>query len=65
MLKACIEHVRKKGGKILEGYPIEPKEEKDLPAFAWTGLPAPSKAQVLWNAYAARKDAPIMRYYID
>ena len=25
---------------MLEGYPVEPKSEKDIPpAFAWTGIP--------------------------
>jgi GNAT superfamily N-acetyltransferase len=38
LLKAAIEHVKKQGGKIVEGYPIEPNEGKIPAVFAYTGL---------------------------
>ena len=38
LLKAVIEHVKKHGGKIVEGYPIEPSEGKLPAVFAYTGL---------------------------
>src|SRR5439155_15729380 len=37
LLRAAIDFVRDHGGTIVEGYPVEPKED-DMPAvFAWTG----------------------------
>ena len=40
LLRAAIDYVKKKGVKLLEGYPVEPKGDKRIPpAFAWTGIP--------------------------
>ena len=38
LLMAAAEFVMKKGGKIIEGYPVIPYTEKMPDAFAWTGL---------------------------
>jgi GNAT superfamily N-acetyltransferase len=40
LLKAAVEFVAECGGTVVEGYPVEPKEDgKEIPAaFAWTGL---------------------------
>jgi GNAT superfamily N-acetyltransferase len=38
LLMAAIEHVKKRGGKIVEGYPIEPKNGKIPAVFAYMGL---------------------------
>ena len=36
LLKAAVEHVKKQGGRIVEGYPVD--AEKDMPApFVYTG----------------------------
>jgi GNAT superfamily N-acetyltransferase len=40
LLKAAVKHVRKHGGSIVEGYPVEPKRDEMPPVFAWTGLPS-------------------------
>jgi len=37
LLEAAKKHVRKRGGRLLEGYPTVPKGES-ADAFAWTGL---------------------------
>jgi GNAT superfamily N-acetyltransferase len=37
LLRAAAEYARKKGAKILEGYPVEPRKGKMPDAFAWTG----------------------------
>ncbi|HZX15169.1 MAG TPA: GNAT family N-acetyltransferase, partial [Thermodesulfobacteriota bacterium] len=34
LLSACIEYVKEKGGKVLEGYPIEPKKGRIPEVFA-------------------------------
>jgi len=40
LLRAAIEHARKHGARVIEGYPVEPKGESLPAAFAWTGLRA-------------------------
>src|SRR3972149_3496361 len=38
LLNAVKKFVKSNGGKIIEGYPVEPKKDKMPDAFAWTGL---------------------------
>ena len=41
LLRAAIEYAKSQGAELVEGYPVEPKSEKDIPpAFAWTGIPS-------------------------
>ena len=37
LLNAAVEHVRMQGGKIVEGYPVDTKEDKPAP-FVFTGM---------------------------
>ena len=37
MLKYAIDFVRKQGGKIVEGYPVEPHTDPAPAPFIWTG----------------------------
>ena len=40
LLRAAAEYAKSQGAELVEGYPVEPKSEKDIPpAFAWTGIP--------------------------
>ena len=40
LLRAATEYAKSQGAESVEGYPVEPKSEKDIPpAFAWTGIP--------------------------
>ncbi len=60
LLKAAIEFVRRQGGKIIEGYPNEPK--KDQPdVFMWTGLAA-SFIKAGFKEADRRGSRPIFRY---
>lgn len=60
LLKAAIDFVRQRGGRIIEGYPNEPK--KDQPdVFMWTGLAA-SFAKAGFKEVARRGSRPIFRY---
>jgi GNAT superfamily N-acetyltransferase len=38
LLRAACRHVRQKGGRILEGYPQEPRRGAIPDVFAWTGV---------------------------
>jgi len=65
LLKAAIEHVTKQGGKVVEGYPVEPREAGKMPpAFVYTGL-ASAFIQAGFTESARRSETrPIMRYFI-
>ncbi len=40
LLRAAAEYANSQGAEMVEGYPVEPKTEKDIPpVFAWTGIP--------------------------
>ncbi len=40
LLQAATEYAKSQGAELVEGYPVEPKSEKDIPpVFAWTGIP--------------------------
>ncbi len=64
LLEACVEYVRKRGGRIVEGYPTEPKSGKLPAAFVYTGLASAFReagfTEVAWRS----KTRPIFRYVI-
>ena len=64
LLKAAIEYVKDRGGRIVEGYPVEPKSGKTADAFAYTGL-ASTFLKAGFVEVARRSDTrPIMRHMI-
>ena len=41
LLEAASKYAKSKGAKLVEGYPVEPKSDQDIPpTFAWTGIPS-------------------------
>ena len=64
LLTAAIEYVRKQGGKIVEGYPVEPKEDKIPDAFAYTGLASAFRKAGFVEVARRSERRPIMRYII-
>jgi GNAT superfamily N-acetyltransferase len=62
LLRAAAEYARSQGAELVEGYPVEPKTEKDIPpAFAWTGIPK-AFIQIGFKEVARRSPTrPIMR----
>jgi len=61
LLRAAADYVRKRGGSIVEGYPVEPRTGAMPDAFAWTGL-ASAFRQSGFTECARRSDTrPIMR----
>jgi len=65
LLRAAIEYVKEGGGKIVEGYPIEPKKKPWPPVFASTGLFAAFKSAGFKECIRRSETRPIMRYYIE
>ena len=64
ILEAVIQYVQKQGGKIIEGYPVEPKKGKTADVFAWTGLAAFFKKAGFVECERRSETRPIMRYHI-
>jgi GNAT superfamily N-acetyltransferase len=64
MLKGAIDFVQKRGGKVVEGYPVEPKKDDMPAAFVWTGL-ASAFLKAGFKECARRSETrPIMRHEI-
>ena len=65
LIEAAVEHVAKSGGKIVEAYPIEPKEKKRfLPVFVYTGLASAFQKAGFIEVARRSEIRPIMRYMI-
>lgn len=64
LLKAAIEYVKEQGGKILEGYPVEPKDGKTPDVFAYTGLTSTFRKAGFIEVVRRSEVRPIMRYLI-
>lgn len=64
LLKAAVEHVKRQGGRIVEGYPLD--AQKDMPApFVHTGI-ASAFEQAGFQEVARRAPTrPIFRYVIE
>jgi GNAT superfamily N-acetyltransferase len=64
LLRAAIEHVDKHGGKIVEGYPVEPKGGRMPDAFAYTGLTSTFRKARFVEVARRSERRPIVRYII-
>lgn len=64
LLRAAIEHVDKHGGKIVEGYPVEPKGGRMPDAFAYTGLASTFRKAGFVEVARRSERRPIVRYII-
>ena len=64
LLNATKKYVKSKNGKIIEGYPIEPTQNKMPAAFAWTGLSAAFKKANFKEVARRSENRPIMRFYL-
>lgn len=65
LLKAAIRYVRQEGGKVLEGYPVEPKKDKMAAVFVWTGLASAFKKAGFVEVARRSETRPIMRFYVS
>jgi GNAT superfamily N-acetyltransferase len=64
VLNAAVDYVGNQGGKIVEGYPVEPKKDKTADVFAWTGLVSFFKKAGFVECARRSETRPIMRYRI-
>ena len=63
LLKAAIDFVRGRGGRIVEGYPVEPQKMQP-DAFMWTGLAAAFTKAGFKECARRSATRPVMRYTI-
>jgi GNAT superfamily N-acetyltransferase len=64
LLKAAIAHVKEHGGKIVEGYPVEPKKGYTPDPFAYTGLASAFRKAGFVEVLRRSEKRPIMRCII-
>jgi len=64
LLKAAVEYAKKRGAKIVEGYPIEPKKGKMPDVFANTGLASAFRQAGFVEVLRRSETRPIMRYLV-
>lgn len=64
LLKAAKIFVKENKGKIIEGYPVEPKSGKTADAFAWTGLSSAFSKAGFKELVRRSETRPIMRYIL-
>jgi len=64
LLQAAVDYIASQGGRVVEGYPIEPKQIAMPAVFAWTGFASTYKAAGFVECARRSETRPIMRYYI-
>jgi GNAT superfamily N-acetyltransferase len=64
ILKAVLDHCKKKKVKIIEAYPVIPYNKKMPEAFAWTGIYSAYLKVGFKDMPRLSPSRPIMRYYI-
>ncbi|MBC8478908.1 MAG: GNAT family N-acetyltransferase, partial [FCB group bacterium] len=64
LIQAAIDYVKSQGGKILEAYPVQPKNDSMPAVFAWTGFPSAFEKAGFKEVARRSETRPIMRYYI-
>ena len=65
LLRAAADHVRKSGGRIIEGYPVEPRTCNMPDAFAWTGIASAYRRAGFIEKCRRSATRPIMRRVLD
>jgi GNAT superfamily N-acetyltransferase len=64
LIEAAIDYVKRRGGKIVEAYPVEAKKDRAPAVFVWTGLASAFKKAGFVECARRSETRPMMRYYI-
>lgn len=64
LLEAAVNYAREHGGKIVEGYPLEPKKGRLPDPFVYTGLVSTFRKAGFSEALRRSETRPIMRYVV-
>ena len=61
LLEAALEHARRSGAKVVEGYPVEPRKDSMPEVFAWTGFASTFRDAGFEEIARRSASRPIMR----
>jgi len=61
LLEAAVDFARKRGAKVVEGYPVDPRKGNFPPAFAWTGFPGTFVKKGFKEVERRSPTRPVMR----
>ena len=61
LLRVAARHVASRGGRVVEGYPVEPRAAVMPDAFAWTGIASAFRAAGFRECARRSRTRPIMR----
>jgi GNAT superfamily N-acetyltransferase len=64
LLRAALEWVKRQGGSMVEGYPVEPRKGRMPDASAWTGTLSAFLKAGFEEAARGSPSRPIMRYQV-
>ncbi len=64
LMEAAVDYVRLQGGKIVEGYPVEPKKGRMPDPFVYTGVVSVFRKVGFVEVLRRSERRPIMRYVI-
>lgn len=65
LLNASLAYAKKEGAKIVEAYPVEPKDDKMPDVFAWTGILSTFITAGFREEKRHSEARPIVRYYFE
>ena len=65
LLEAARDDALRRGAKIVEGYPIDPRAGRIADVFAYTGLMSAFKKAGFVECARRSETRPIMRYYVE
>ncbi len=61
LLREAVAFARKRGARIVEGYPVEPTMERTPDPFVWTGIPSAFVRAGFTEAARRSRTRPVMR----
>jgi len=64
LLRAAADYVKRHGGKIVEGYPTEPKKNRLPDVFIWTGIASAYQKAGFVECARRSQTRPIMRFVV-
>lgn len=65
LLKAAVAYAAENGAKIVEGYPVEPKDDNMPAVFAYYGMGSTFRAAGFKEIARRSERRPYMRFYVE
>jgi hypothetical protein len=65
LLRAAVEYANEHDAKIVEGYPIEPKQSNLPGSSGFTGLLSAFQDAGFVEVFRRSENRPIMRYFVE